>query len=483
MDPLKICLLSSEVTPFAKTGGLADVSAALAGALKSRGHEVLLFMPLYERVEKGDWKFDFVPELKGTKVSFGEREIEFEVFTTSLPNSKQLVHLIHCPELYGRKEIYTSDKDEHLRFAMLSRAALDCCQRLGFAPDVIHCNDWHTGLLPLYLKTIYAWDKLFEKTKTVMTIHNIGYQGMFPADVIPELGLLDGAKYFDQADRDDGLVNFLRTGLTFADKLTTVSATYAHEIQTPELGMGLEGLLQSRAADLSGIVNGVDYADWSPEQDKLIPHAFSAKDIGGKALNKRALLDYLRLPHDANVPVLGVVSRMTAQKGFDVMFDVLPRRLEEHDMRLTVLGSGEKKYEDFFRWLKREFPTKVGFETEFNDGLAHLIEAGADIFLMPSRYEPCGLNQMYSLKYGTIPIVRKTGGLADTVEQFDPATRKGTGFVFEHFMPSAFQWAFDFALETYADSDAWKQLMQNAMACDTSWDKQVLEYEKLYRNL
>lgn len=476
-------MLSSEVTPFAKTGGLADVTAALTAELVRGGHDVRLFMPFYRRVQEAGFEVERVPELTDLELEAAGETYAFTVFTTPLPRSEAKVHLLHCDELYGRDGLYSGDDDEHVRFGLFTRAVIECCQRLGFAPHVFHANDWHTALLPLYLKSLYAWDELFRESKSVLTIHNIGYQGLFPAATIEDLGLGDVRERLYQEDLRDGVLNFMKTGLLYADLLTTVSETYAREIQTEDFGMGLHELLRARAESLRGIVNGVDYDEWSPEKDAKIPYHFSADDLAGKARNKRALLDTLRLPHDHGAPVLGIVSRMAAQKGFDLMFQVLPRVLAERDVRLCVLGSGEERYERFFQWLASEFPTKVGYDTAFNDKLAHLIEAGSDLFLMPSRYEPCGLNQMYSLRYGTIPIVRRTGGLADTVQQFDPETGAGTGFVFDHYTPDGLRWALDVALRTYADRESWAGLVQNAMAQDYSWKRQAERYVDLYREL
>jgi starch synthase len=279
------------------------------------------------------------------------------------------------------------------------------------------------------------------------------------------------------------VVNFLKTGILYADRLSTVSATYAREIQTEDFGMGLQDLLAARADSLDGVVNGVDYGVWSPERDEAIPYRFSADDLEGKARNKRALLDVLRLPYDRDAPVFGIVSRLTGQKGFDLLFQVLPGILAEANVRLCVLGSGEARYEEFFAWLTREFPTKVGYDRAFNDRLAHLIEAGSDLFLMPSRYEPCGLNQMYSLRYGTVPIVRNTGGLADTVEPFDRATGEGTGFVFDHYTPDGLRWAIRAALDVWRDRDAWARLVRNGMSRDFSWEHQSEHYVEIYRRL
>ncbi len=476
-------MLASEVTPFAKTGGLADVSAALTAHLSRRDHDVRLFMPLYRRVERGGFKFERVPALTDIPIVAGATTYRFTVFTSPLPRSKTVVNFLYCAELFGRDGLYTLDRDEHLRFGLFTRAVLECCQRLAFAPDVFHLNDWHSALLPLYLRGPYAWDTLFRASKTLLTIHNIGYQGVFPAEGVADLGLSEVRSLLYQEDLERGVLNYLKTGILYADLINTVSETYAREIQTEELGMGLHDLLKRRSDSLVGVLNGVDYDEWSPERDEQIPFHYSIDELGGKARNKRALLDELRLPFDRAAPVFGIVSRLTAQKGFDLLFQVLPPLLAERDVRVCVLGSGEERYERFFEALAREHPTKLGYDRTFNDRLAHLIEAGSDLFLMPSRYEPCGLNQMYSLRYGTVPIVRRTGGLADTVQPFDPKTGAGTGFVFDHYNADGLRWAITRALEIWPDKRAWSRLMRNGMERDYSWDHQTERYVELYARL
>ena len=403
--------------------------------------------------------------------------------TAKLPKSKLDVYFVRCPDLYDREGIYTQDEDEHLRFALLSRAALDMCQWTQWAPDIVHCNDWHTALMPLYLKTLYAWDKLFARTRTVLTIHNIGYQGVVGSDKLGELGLESEKRFLYQEDLDEGRVNFLKTGILYAHALTTVSVTYAREIQGDELGMGLDALLRKRSDSLFGIVNGVDYDEWNPKSDKLIPHRFNERDLRGKEANKQALCEKFGLEFDARAPLIGVVSRLTAQKGFELLPDILPVLLHRDDVRLVVLGNGEERYENYFNWLAGAFPKKVAFQAGFDNPLAHWIEAASDMFLMPSRYEPCGLNQMYSLRYGTVPIVRRTGGLADTVAPWNAQTREGTGFLFDEFTPEALLEAVRRALAAWRDDGAWSQLMQNGMARDFSWEHQVDEYIALYRKL
>ena len=481
---LAICHVVSEVAPLAKTGGLADVAAGLCRFLGRRGHAVRLFLPLYRRVREGDWELAPLPQVEGVAVSFGDAEHRFDIRTTPLPGSDDvLIHLVDCPALFDRDDLYTSDADEHLRFALLTRAAIETCQRLQWAPDVFHLHDWHTGLLPLYLRTTYGWDRLLSRARTLLTIHNIGYQGIFRSAVLPELGLDGERAQFDREDLANGVVNYLKTGLARADALSTVRRTYAREIQTPELGMGLETLLARRRHQLTGIVNGVDYDVWNPLTDPYIRHNYSAVDLAGKAAVKRELHTDFGLAYDARAPLVGIVSRLTGQKGFELLRPVLPPLLARGDLRLVALGSGERDLETFFQQLRDAHPRHVAIFRGYSDELAHRIEAGSDMFLMPSRYEPCGLNQMYSLKYGTVPIVRRTGGLADTVERFDPSIGRGTGFVFDAFEPEALRRALVEALSVWRMPTAWARLVQNGMAQDFSWERQGREYEALYAAL
>ena len=480
---MKICLVSSEVAPFAKTGGLADVCAALARQLGARGHDVRIFMPMYRRVRASGLRFAPHPDLQDLSAELGARRFTFSVSTAELPHSAVEVAFVRCPELYDRDQIYAEAGDEHVRFALLQRAALASLQHLQWAPDVLHCNDWHTALIPLYLRHFLSWDRLFERTKTVLTIHNIAYQGVFGSDVLGDLELAERRDLLYQEDLAEGRVNFLKTGILYADAITTVSRTYAREIQSPELGMGLDGVLRARSENLFGIVNGIDFAEWNPAEDAHLPAAYSARDLSGKAVCKRALLARMGLPPADSALTLGCISRLTHQKGFDLLPDVLPVFLQREDMRLVVLGSGEQRYERYFAWLAGAFPTKVAFHNGYDESLAHLIEAGSDAFLMPSRFEPCGLNQLYSLRYGSVPIVRATGGLADTVEPFDAARDAGTGFVFQDFAPEALQRALEAALATWRDRARWKRLQQRGMLRDTSWELRVQEYEALYARL
>jgi starch synthase len=482
--PHSICLLASEATPFAKTGGLADVAGALTKHLHAAGHDVRLFMPLYAQVDRAAFGIAPVEGLQDLPLEFGPHRLRFSLHSAALPRSGARVWFIDIPGLYSRHALYTGDPDEHLRFIAFTRAVLQACQRWAWAPQVLHCNDWHTAFAPLLLRTAYAWDRLFDATRTVLTIHNIGYQGVFAAAQVPDLGI--GPPDTSRLHQDDlraGRVNSLKHGILYADAITTVSPTYAQEIMTPQYGMGLEGTLLARAAQVFGILNGVDYDDWDPRHDRFLPRHFDAGSIGIKASLKDHLMARHGLRQDVGVALFGIVSRFTVQKGFDLLFDTLPPLLAARNACLIVLGSGEPRYEAFFADLQHQFPAQVHFHRGYSDELAHWIEAAADVFLMPSLYEPCGLNQMYSLRYGTIPVVRRTGGLADSVQHFDPATGTGTGIVFDHFDAPAMDWAMRTALDLHAEPAQWARLVQNAMAQDFSWDRQTREYEALYRRL
>ena len=483
MEPLKICMLSSEMLPYAKTGGLADVAGALFGELAGLGHDIHAFMPLYASIRAGGRSFTPIEEVQAVTIVIGAERIEFSLFGSPFPGAKRPVFFIDCPKLFDRASLYTTDPDEHLRFLFFTRAAIESCRLMGFVPDVFHCNDWHTAFLPLLLKTLYSADPALARVRSVLTIHNIGYQGLMPASAAADLGLGSGYALLDQDDLRNGVINSLKTGIRFADKVTTVSPTYAREICTVPLGMGMEAALRARADGVTGILNGVDYAAWDPRHDPHLSAHFDPHDLTGKRLNKRRLLTESGLVLDEASPLLSIVSRLTDQKGFDLLFDALPESLAARDCGLTVLGSGDQRYVTFFEELAARFPGRVAFRSGYDEDLAHLIEAGSDIFLMPSRYEPCGLNQMYSLRYGTIPIVHRTGGLADSVQHFNPATGQGTGCVFTDFDANAIRWALENTLDWFADAALWQRIVQNAMAQDYSWDRQISRYVSMFREL
>jgi len=478
--PLNICFVASEVAPLAKTGGLADVAGVLPRHLHALGHDVRVFMPLYSSIGNGAMHSVPVSTARDVDLALGPHRYRYTLMESRLPNSAVPLYLVHCPEVYDRPSIYTSGVDEHLRFLVLQRAALDGCQRMQFAPDIVHCNDWHTALMPLLLKSVYAWDRLFDATRSVLSIHNIGYQGIFDSSTAHDIGG-DVRSLLSWETLVGGGLNWLREGVRHAHRVTTVSPTYAKEICTPEGGHGIDGTLRARPDGVVGILNGVDYGEWNPATDRYLKHPYTPQDLSGKRETKRSLLDWLNLTVSDTVPMLGVVSRMTVQKGFDLLFASLPHVLATRDISLVALGSGEWRYEDFFTQLQRRFPDRVVFHRGYHEELSHLIEAGSDMFLMPSQYEPCGLNQMYSLKYGTVPIVRRTGGLADSVQMWDPATRQGTGVVFNDFDVPAVEWAIHTALDFFKDQQAWPQLMRNGMAQDFSWEKQAAEYVRMYQ--
>jgi len=481
--PYSICFASSEIAPFAKTGGLADVTAALAKHLHRRGHDVRPFLPFYGAVAREGRAFHPVEFARDVPVPLGARTVRFTLWTAPLGPDGPPVYLVECPEMFARPRIYSEDWDEPERFVLFSRAVLESCQRMGWAPDVFHCHDWHTALVPLLLRTLYGWDSLFRRSRTLLTIHNIGYQGVWGTDRLDALGLAPWAERFDASERHAGRINFLRTGIEQADLLSTVSPTHAREIQTDEYGMGLGAVLRARARHLVGILNGIDEDEWDPSRDRFLPHPYSSRRLAGKAHNKADLIRAMGLTSPDGAPLAGIVSRLIPQKGFDLCVPVLPEVLARSDLRLVVLGSGEARYEGFFEALRRRAPGRVGFYRGYHEELAHRIEAGADLFLMPSQYEPCGLNQMFSQTYGTIPVVRRTGGLADSVEPWDPSAGTGTGFVFEHYTADGLRWALARALDTWRDRAAWRRLVRNAMAQDFSWTSRTDRYLELYARL
>ena len=477
---LKICLIGSEVAPFSKTGGLADVCGALTKYLQAEGHEVRVFTPLYSAIDPGMLEQELVEGLQDLPL---ERRYRYSVRIARLPGTRAHLYFIDCPALYARESIYTADADEHVRFIALTRAAIECCQRMGFSPHILHAHDWHAAFAPLYLKVAYQWDALFKATRSVLTIHNIGYQGIFAASAVADVGLGARSDRLHQDDLRAGHINALKHGILYADAITTVSPTYAREITTAEYGMGLQEVLRARSADLSGILNGADYDEWDPRKDRYLPEHYDVAHLQTKLALRQRLLKRFKLSLGRRAPLLGFVSRMASQKGFDITFDVLPRALEASGCALIGLGSGEARYEDYFAQLQQRFPGRVFFHRGYSEELAHWIEAASDIFLMPSLYEPCGLNQIYSLRYGTVPLVRRTGGLADTVQQYERSTRRGNGILFDEFAPAAFAAALDEALALYKQRDHWHALVANGMREDFSWGRQTKLFVELYERL
>jgi starch synthase len=481
---LSICAIASEVVPLAKSGGLADVASALSRQLTVAGHDVRLFVPFYSQIRRDGLDVTRVESLQGLALVTGSREYRVDIWRATLPGSATPAYLVESDALYARPKLYTGDADEHRRFLVLTRAALECCRRMNFHPHIVHSHDWHTAFAPLWLRSNYKADPVFAGTKSVMTIHNIGYQGAFSALDVADLDLGADAYLLHQDDLKAGSINALKHGILHADAVTTVSPTYAREITTPRYGMGMEQALASRGSAVHGILNGVDYEEWDPARDKYLPIHFGPGDIAQKAeLKRNFLLRQGMVPTRGRVPLFGIVSRLAAQKGFDLLTDTLPKLLQTHDVRLAVVGTGDAVYEKFFAGLAAKYRGRAWFFGGYDDALAHWIEGASDAFLMPSQYEPCGLNQMYSLRYGTVPIVRRTGGLADSVTHFDSATGAGTGIVFNDFDAAAMGWALDTAMSWYAQPALWARIVQNAMRCDFSWETQANEYLKLFAEL
>ena len=464
-------MVSSEAAPLAKTGGLADVVGALPSALRSFGDEVAVLIPRYASIDLKTARrvYDSLP------IYLGPARYDTSIYQAA---EEYPLYLLDCPALYGRKGFYGESgidyPDNHIRFAVFARAAL-AVARVLFRTDIFHCHDWQTGLLPAYLRTLFSTDPTFLGAKTLFTIHNLGYQGLFPKSVLAEVAL-DPSVYRPDGMEFFGRVSYIKGGIEFADALHTVSPTYAREIQTPEYGFGLDGVLRARANVLTGILNGVDYSEWSPDVDLLIPARFTPSDLGGKQVCKQHLLREFGLPAEAMArPLVGIVSRFTRQKGADLIVEVAGQMVAE-DLYLVALGSGDPEYEEFFRRMASEYPDRIAVRVGFDNQLAHRIEAGADIFLMPSRYEPCGLNQIYSLRYGTVPVVRATGGLDDTIEE-------GTGFKFGEYSGEALLAAVRAAVAAFANQDAWRDMMRRGMRKDFSWKASAALYSALYGRL
>jgi len=474
-------MASSEVAPFAKTGGLGDVLGVLPRALRRLGVEVAVVMPAYSTIPRD--RFELRPTGWTVSAPVSNRTIAASVLQADLGEGVPL-YLIPADQYFDRSNLYgtaTADyPDNAERFAYFSRAVLAVLPHLG-PPDLLHCHDWQTALVPAFLRADAGRYPDLGHVRTLQTIHNLGYQGIFWALDWHLLNL--GGQYFS-ADWLEfyGNINYLKAGLVSADALTTVSPTYAQEIQTPPFGYGLDGVLVSRRSALTGILNGADYGEWSPDVDRFIAAPYSRTNLRGKATCKADLQATLGLPTEPDVPLLGIVSRLADQKGFDLLTAIAPDLLQR-PLQLVVLGSGDARYQTQLQDLAAAHPQRLAVRIAFDNTLAHQIEAGSDVFLMPSRYEPCGLNQLYSLRYGTIPVVHATGGLEDSIEHFDPNQQTGTGFKFRQYTAAAFLAAVDLALATYGKPTVWRTLIDNAMQADFSWDQSAMAYAQLYERL
>ncbi len=476
---MRIVLVASEGVPHSKTGGLADVIGALPKALAGMGHEVEVLLPRYRMTKPGRP----VPQLKSLTIPLSSGFKFASIQDGGNLNGVQF-YLVECPEFFDREGLYQRNGEDYpdnaLRFAAFSLATLEFMKRATSPPDIIHCHDWQTALVPIYLRHLYNDDTFYWHSSVVFTIHNLGYQGLFPPHILPQISLhaglftVEGLEYY-------GKVNLLKGGILFSDFVTTVSRKYAEEIQTPEFGYGLEGVLRARGEHLQGIINGVDYDAWNPATDKLIPANYTPENLKGKEACRKALLEKMGVASPAlDRPVIGIVSRFAAQKGFDLIAGIA-EQLASLDLYVVALGTGEPTYEELFRNMAAKYPDKFLVNVSYDNTLAHQIEAGADMFLMPSRYEPCGLNQIYSMKYGTVPVVRATGGLDDTVEAFDG--KNGTGFRFSEYTPEALLAAIQQAVETYRQPKVWHKLVQNGMKKDFSWPTSAKQYVKIFQAL
>ncbi|KAF0140037.1 MAG: glycogen synthase [Stygiobacter sp.] len=488
----KILFVTSEVYPFIKTGGLADVSSALPQKLQEMGHLVRIVVPKYGAIDERKFKIHEVVRLKDLTMKIGIKDVVFSLRSSFLigPKTRVQIYFLDNQEYFGSRHSMYSDPltnedypDNDERFILLARSVYELVQKLGWVPDIIHCNDWQCGLVPVYLKAMFKNDPAFKGIKTLFTIHNLGFQGVFPKSTFEKTSLPRELNS-EKGILHKGSVNYLKSGLLYSDMINTVSETYAKEIcSSKEIGLGMEDILSKRKKDLYGIVNGIDDTVWHPEVDTKIAHKFSAKNLEHKLENKKALADNFNFEFKADVPVLGMITRLYDNKGMDILEKAFPE-LMKMDVQLVLLGTGEKKYNKFLMNMASKYHNKFSCFIGFDDELAHLIEAGSDMFLMPSKFEPCGLNQMYSLVYGTVPIVRKTGGLADTVQKFNPKTKTGNGFVFEKYNVKDFLAEIKTAIKVYtSDPEVWKTIQLNGMKSDFSWLNSTKKYVDLYKKL
>ncbi|HBA53615.1 MAG TPA: glycogen synthase GlgA [Syntrophorhabdus aromaticivorans] len=477
---MKILIASPEIHPFVKTGGLADVTGALPKALNKLGIETRVILPKHKGIDELGLPMEYRNYKIACQISQGF--VEAEIVESRYDGVT--AYLVEKDEYYYRDYLYSTPDGDYLdnaeRFIFFSKSLFEAMKVVNYIPDVLHCNDWETALAPVFLKTLYNADDRLKGISTLLTIHNLGYQGLFWHHDMHLLNM--GWEYFTPDYLEFfGKINFLKGGIVFSDILNTVSKKYSEEIQTPEFGWGLDGVLRARKQDLYGIVNGIDYENWSPENDLLLPARYTADDIANKALCKKVLQETFGLPVERDIPLLATISRLADQKGFDLVAAALHEVLSlGGGLQYVVLGQGERRYQDLFTELAKKYPKSFALKIAYDNGLAHLIEGGADMFLMPSRYEPCGLNQLYSLKYGTIPVVRGVGGLEDTVIDYTTSPATGTGFKFYAYSKTALLDAIERALTVYRDTNAWLQLIKRCMAVDFSWDRSAEEYVELY---
>ncbi len=476
--PLKILFLAAEVVPFAKTGGLADVAGSLPKAIHALGHDIRVTMPRYGRIRPE--RFNLTHVMDSFPVPMDSRTEPAGLMQTTLDGSDVPVYMVENARYFDRDGIYMYPDDAE-RFILFCRGALEGIKRLGWQPDIIHCHDWHTALTPNWLKTIYADDSFFANVASVYTIHNLAYQGIFGYRVL-EIAGIDEYGFIAHPETVDlnEVVDFMARGILFADVISTVSQTYAREILTPEFGEKLDPLLRSRRDRLFGILNGIDVDEFNPATDSYLEANYALESLERRVQNKLALQREAGLRQDPDLPVVGIIARLTDQKGFDLITSMVEPLLQHLGAQFVLLGTGEQRYHDFFLDLSDRYPEQVGVFLTFNASLASRIYAGADIFLMPSRFEPCGLGQMIAMRYGSVPVVRAIGGLADTVSDYDPTSGEGTGFVFEPYDSMALYTALVRAVETFRHRDIWRELQIRCMQKDFSWESSARKYVELY---
>lgn len=485
---IQITLVTAEIVPFSKVGGLADVMGALPDELEKLGCTVSVVTPLYSSIDRESFGIEPVPNMEETKTAIGGKDVNFGIYSCLKPGTGVRVYFIHNQHYYHREGIYNNEageafRDEDERIIFFNRAVIELIKALDLYPDIIHCNDFHTALIPAYLELEEDQDPHFQSTGTVFSVHNLAYQGIFEEDFMTKAGF-DLHLFHPMSPFEFwGRVNVMKIGLYFADMLSTVSETYAEEITTTdEYGYGLEGVLRARKDHLTGIPNGIDMDQWNPEIDELIAVNYSVSDLQGKQENKRLMLEGFGLKVKREIPVVGMVSRLVDQKGLDILSEAFDH-IMELGVQFVILGTGQAKYHDILSKLSERYPKKLGLRLEFNNKLAHMVEAGSDFFLMPSRYEPCGLNQMYSLRYGTIPIVRATGGLKDTINPLTPRGGKGNGFIFENYSTQALYHSVREAVGFYSNKKALQRVRKRIMREDHSWLKSARRYLNMYQKV
>ena len=489
MKQYKIWYLSTEVAPFAKTGGLGDVCSSFPKALKMKDYEIRTTMPKYKIINERKYILREVIRLKEIPVTINGVTKIISPKSAFLPDSKVQIYFIDIPEYFGRVGLYADKQtgkdyeDNAQRFAYFCKGTIETLKILSWKPDIIHCNDWQTAFVPIYLKTLYKDDEFYQGIKTVFTIHNLAFQGSFDIEMAKTLDIDPALVENDGPVGKSGYLNLIKGAINYSDWVTTVSEKYAEEISTtPEFGYGLEGFIGKNKSKFSGILNGVDYSVWSPEKDKHIPFKYSKDDLSVKEQNKQALLTRVNMPYNENTPLIGMISRVVDQKGYDLLVEALESLLEL-DLQIVILGTGDKKLEDNIESYQKKYPNKISLNRAFDETLAHMIEAGADFFLMPSRFEPCGMNQIYSLRYGTLPIVFNTGGLADTISNLDEKENTGNGFVFDKYSSKELLKVIKKAIKFFKNKGLWTETQIRIMQEDFSWDTSMDSYSDVYEKV